>query len=183
MGNVSVPAAYAGTIEQAAASNGIPASLLAALLYHESRFEPGAVSSAGAEGIAQFMPATAAGMGVDPTNPTESIEGAAQLLGSYYPPVRLLFRRAGRVRRRLVGGRALRRDPAVCRDPGVRARRALPRRSVRPIRHGDDMSAATVVVSSGRRSRGHAVPGPGCERGLVPGRCAAVLRGVVSLLS
>ena len=83
MGNVSVPAAYAGTIEQAAASNGIPASLLAALLYHESRFEPGVVSSAGAEGIAQFMPATAAGMGVDPTNPTESIEGAAQLLGSY----------------------------------------------------------------------------------------------------
>jgi len=83
MGNVAVPAAYAGTIQQAASSNGIPASLLAALLYHESRFEPGAVSSAGAEGIAQFMPATAAGMGVDPTNPTQSIEGAAQLLGSY----------------------------------------------------------------------------------------------------
>jgi peptidoglycan DL-endopeptidase CwlO len=83
MGNVAVPSAYAGTIEQAAASNGIPPSLLAALLYHESRFEPGAVSSAGAEGVAQFMPATAAGMGVDPTNPTQSIEGAAQLLGSY----------------------------------------------------------------------------------------------------
>jgi peptidoglycan DL-endopeptidase CwlO len=83
MGNVSVPAAYAGTIEQAAASNGIPAALLAGLLYHESRFEPNVVSSAGAEGIAQFMPATAAGMGVDPTNPTQSIEGAAQLLGGY----------------------------------------------------------------------------------------------------
>ena len=83
MGNVSVPGAYAATIEQAAASNGIPASLLAGLLYHESRFEPGAVSSAGAEGIAQFMPATAAGMGIDPTDPTQSIEGAAELLGSY----------------------------------------------------------------------------------------------------
>jgi cell wall-associated NlpC family hydrolase len=83
MGNVSVPDAYAGTIEQAAASNGIPASLLAGLLYHESRFEPTAVSSAGAEGIAQFMPATAAGMGIDPTDPTQSIEGAAKLLGSY----------------------------------------------------------------------------------------------------
>ena len=83
MGNVAVPGAYAGTIEQAASSNGIPASLLAALLYHESRFEPNVVSSAGAEGIAQFMPATAAGMGIDPTNPTQSIEGAAQLLGSY----------------------------------------------------------------------------------------------------
>ena len=66
MGNVAVPAAYAGTIEQAASSNGIPASLLAALLYHESRFEPNVVSSAGAEGIAQFMPATAAGMGDRP---------------------------------------------------------------------------------------------------------------------
>jgi peptidoglycan DL-endopeptidase CwlO len=83
MGNVAVPAAYAGTIEQASASNGIPASLLAALLYHESRFEPNVVSSAGAEGIAQFMPATAAGMGIDPTDPTQAIEGAAQLLGSY----------------------------------------------------------------------------------------------------
>jgi hypothetical protein len=83
MGNVSVPAAYAGTIEQAASSNGIPASLLAALLYHESRFEPNVVSSAGAEGIAQFMPATAAGMGINPADPTQSIEGAAKLLGSY----------------------------------------------------------------------------------------------------
>jgi peptidoglycan DL-endopeptidase CwlO len=83
MGKVAVPAAYAGTIEQAASSNGIPPSLLAGLLYHESRFEPNVVSSAGAEGIAQFMPATAAGMGIDPTNPTQSIEGAAQLLGSY----------------------------------------------------------------------------------------------------
>jgi peptidoglycan DL-endopeptidase CwlO len=83
MGNVAVPAAYAGTIEQAASSNGIPASLLAALVYHESRFEPNVVSSAGAEGIAQFMPSTAAGMGIDPTNPTQSIQGAAQLLGSY----------------------------------------------------------------------------------------------------
>ena len=83
MGNVTVPAAYAGTVEQAASSNGIPASLLAALLYHESRFEPNVVSSAGAEGIAQFMPATAAGMGIDPTNATQSIEGAAKLLGSY----------------------------------------------------------------------------------------------------
>ncbi len=83
MGNVTVPGQYVGTIEQAAANNGIPASLLAALLYHESRFEPTAVSSAGAEGIAQFMPATAAGMGIDPDDPTEAINGAAKLLGSY----------------------------------------------------------------------------------------------------
>ncbi|MGA2835722.1 MAG: NlpC/P60 family protein [Acidimicrobiales bacterium] len=83
MGNVAVPAAYAGTIEQAATANGIPPSLLAGLLYHESRFEPDVVSSAGAEGIAQFMPSTAAGMGVDPFDPTQAIDGAAKLLGSY----------------------------------------------------------------------------------------------------
>jgi peptidoglycan DL-endopeptidase CwlO len=83
MGNVSVPAQYVAPIEQAAAQNGIPAALLAALVYHESRFEPTALSSAGAEGIAQFMPATAAGMGIDPYDPTEAINGAAQLLGSY----------------------------------------------------------------------------------------------------
>jgi peptidoglycan DL-endopeptidase CwlO len=83
MGNVAVPAQYAGTIEQAAATNGIPPSLLAALLKHESEFEPSVVSSAGAEGIAQFMPSTAAGMGVDPWDPTSAINGAARLLGNY----------------------------------------------------------------------------------------------------
>jgi peptidoglycan DL-endopeptidase CwlO len=83
MGNVTVPGQYVSTIEQAAASNGIPASLLAALLSHESRFEPNVVSSAGAEGIAQFMPGTAAGMGINPDDPTEAINAAAKLLGSY----------------------------------------------------------------------------------------------------
>ena len=83
MGNVTVPGQYVSTIEQAAGDNGIPASLLAALVSHESGFDPTAVSSAGAEGIAQFMPATAAGMGIDPNDPTEAINAAAKLLGSY----------------------------------------------------------------------------------------------------
>jgi hypothetical protein len=83
MGNVTVPGQYAGTITEAAANNGIPAALLAALVKHESGFDPTAVSSAGAEGIAQFMPATAAGMGIDPDDPTEAINAAAKLLGSY----------------------------------------------------------------------------------------------------
>jgi cell wall-associated NlpC family hydrolase len=83
MGNVQVPDQYVSTIEQAAAAHGIPASLLAALAYHESRFEPNAVSSAGAEGIVQFMPATAAGMGINPDDPTQALNAAAKLLGSY----------------------------------------------------------------------------------------------------
>jgi cell wall-associated NlpC family hydrolase len=83
MGNVTVPAQYVNTVEQAASANGIPSSLLAGLIQQESGFNPDAVSSAGAEGIAQFMPATAAGLGVDPYDPTSAINGAAQMLGSY----------------------------------------------------------------------------------------------------
>jgi cell wall-associated NlpC family hydrolase len=83
MGNVTVPAQYVATVEQAASANGIPPSLLAGLIQQESGFNPTAVSSAGAEGIAQFMPATAAGIGVDPYDPTSAINGAAQMLASY----------------------------------------------------------------------------------------------------
>ncbi len=83
MGQVTVPAQFVTTIESAAAANGIPASLLAALVSHESGFNPSAVSSAGAEGIAQFMPATAQGMGVNPFDSTSAINGAAKLLGAY----------------------------------------------------------------------------------------------------
>jgi hypothetical protein len=83
MGQVTVPAQFVSTIQSAAAANGIPASLLAALVSHESGFNPSAMSSAGAEGIAQFMPTTAAGMGVNPFDSTSAINGAAKLLGAY----------------------------------------------------------------------------------------------------
>lgn len=83
MGQVTVPGEYVSTIQSAAAANGVPASLLAALVSHESGFNPNAVSSAGAEGIAQFMPTTAAGMGVNPFDTTQAINGAAKLLGAY----------------------------------------------------------------------------------------------------
>jgi peptidoglycan DL-endopeptidase CwlO len=83
MGQVNVPAQYVSTIESAAAANGIPASLLAALVSHESGFNPNAMSSAGAEGIAQFMPSTASGMGVNPFDSTSAINGAAKLLSAY----------------------------------------------------------------------------------------------------
>jgi cell wall-associated NlpC family hydrolase len=55
----TVPAAYASLIEAAGAScSQLSAPLLAAQLYQESAFDPKAVSPAGAQGIAQFMPAT-----------------------------------------------------------------------------------------------------------------------------
>jgi cell wall-associated NlpC family hydrolase len=56
----SVPAQYAPWIEKAsgACDLDLPAPLLAAQLNQESGFDPNAVSPAGAEGIAQFMPST-----------------------------------------------------------------------------------------------------------------------------
>jgi soluble lytic murein transglycosylase-like protein len=74
---------FAGATVDAANAHGLPADFLAATLLQESAYAPGALSSAGAIGIAQFMPETAAGAGVDPYDPFASIEGAAALLGGY----------------------------------------------------------------------------------------------------
>jgi hypothetical protein len=50
-------------------------------LFQESGFKPGVVSSAGAEGIAQFMPQTSADMGLDnPFDPVQAIRASARLL-------------------------------------------------------------------------------------------------------
>jgi len=74
---------FAGVTARAARANALPAEFLAATLLQESAYDPDAVSSAGAIGLAQFMPETAADAGVDPYDPFDSIEGAAALLGSY----------------------------------------------------------------------------------------------------
>lgn len=77
-----VPAEYRALVLDAATANGLPPTLLAALLRAESGFDPRAVSPVGALGIAQFMPATAASVGLaDPFDPTEAIPAAGRLLG------------------------------------------------------------------------------------------------------
>ncbi len=73
----------AGATESAARAQDLPPEFLAATLLQESAFDPRALSAAGAIGIAQFMPETAADAGVDPFDPFASIRGAASLLGSY----------------------------------------------------------------------------------------------------
>ena len=62
---------------------GIDATLFVRQINPESGFNPHAVSSAGAIGIAQFMPQTAASLGVDPSDPVSSLRGAARLMASY----------------------------------------------------------------------------------------------------
>src|SRR4051812_14452304 len=86
-----VPDAYAPAISRAAQRWNVSATLLAAQLYQESHFNPFASSPAGARGIAQFMPSTAAAYGLrDPTDAAASIDAQAHLM-------RDLLRRFGAV--------------------------------------------------------------------------------------
>lgn len=78
-----VPAQYARLFTTAGAKHGISANLLAAVAKIESNFDPTAVSSAGARGLMQFMPGTAAGLDINPYNPAEAVDGAARLLKGY----------------------------------------------------------------------------------------------------
>lgn len=64
---------YETWIGKASQISGIDPSIFKGQLYQESRFNPNAVSSAGAKGISQFMPATAKEYGIDPSDPKQSI--------------------------------------------------------------------------------------------------------------
>lgn len=69
------------TLTKSAQINDLPVPFFIRLLFQESRFNPGVISSAGAQGIAQFMPATAEDMGVsNPFDPRQAIPASARLL-------------------------------------------------------------------------------------------------------
>lgn len=69
-------------IEVHAYLNGLPPPFLARLIWKESRFDANAVSPAGAEGIAQFMPGTAAMRGLkDSFDIERAIPASAVYLG------------------------------------------------------------------------------------------------------
>ncbi len=69
------------TLADAAVDHNIPAPFLIRLIWQESRFNQNAVSPVGAQGVAQFMPATAAAMRLaDPFNPLEAVRASAALL-------------------------------------------------------------------------------------------------------
>ena len=80
---------YVDYAAQAAQDAGISPEIFVRQIQQESGFQPyrpdgsPLVSPAGAIGIAQFMPGTAAGRGVDPADPYASLDAAAKLMRSY----------------------------------------------------------------------------------------------------
>ncbi|MFZ5782334.1 MAG: lytic transglycosylase domain-containing protein [Pseudomonadota bacterium] len=77
------------TLAQAADDNDLPEEFFTRLIWQESRFDPSAVSPAGAQGIAQFMPRTAAERGLaDAFEPMDALRESA----SYLRELRATFR-------------------------------------------------------------------------------------------
>lgn len=71
-------------VESAAHASNIGIGLLTRVIWTESRFQAHVVSPKGAQGIAQFMPHTAAANGLaDPFDPEQAIPKAANLLADY----------------------------------------------------------------------------------------------------
>jgi soluble lytic murein transglycosylase-like protein len=78
-GSGSVP--YEQQIDSAAQTYGIDPAILKGLIKQESGFNPNAGSPAGAQGLTQLMPGTAAALGVtDVHDPAQSIDGGARYL-------------------------------------------------------------------------------------------------------
>jgi hypothetical protein len=70
-------------VNQASAAFGLPVQLINSVIQTESGYQPNAVSSAGAIGLMQLMPATAQEMGVqNPYDPVQNIWGGTRYLSS-----------------------------------------------------------------------------------------------------
>ncbi|WP_092646613.1 lytic transglycosylase domain-containing protein [Jannaschia faecimaris] len=76
--------AWIDTARAAARRNGVPEDLFLRLVRQESGWNPNARSHKGAMGLAQLMPGTARGLGVDPRNPAQNLDGGARYLAMQY---------------------------------------------------------------------------------------------------
>lgn len=79
--SLQVPARFVPIIREASEAYRIDPALIATVVYKESRFDPNAVSSRGAQGLMQLMPRTAKYLGVsDPFDPRQNILGGTRYL-------------------------------------------------------------------------------------------------------
>lgn len=74
---------YVAIAQQDAIAVGISPDYFVRQINAESGFNPNSVSPAGAVGIAQFLPSTAAGLGINPWDPIQALRGAARLMANY----------------------------------------------------------------------------------------------------
>lgn len=81
--NSSSCSQYATLANMDASNSGIDPTDFVRQIAAESGFNPKALSPAGAEGIAQIMPATASAWGVNPWNPQQSLQAAANAMAGY----------------------------------------------------------------------------------------------------
>ena len=75
---------YVAIAEQDATNAGISPVYFTRQIQVESGFNPNAYSPGGAEGIAQFEPGTAAGLGINPWDPIQALQAAAQMMANLY---------------------------------------------------------------------------------------------------
>jgi hypothetical protein len=74
---------YVALARQDAINAGISPDYFVQQIFVESGFNPNVVSPSGAVGIAQFLPSTAASLGVDPWDPVSALRGASNLMAGY----------------------------------------------------------------------------------------------------
>lgn len=74
---------YRALAKQKARKYGLDPHVFERQINAESGFNPNAGSGAGAVGIAQFMPATAKGLGINPRDPSQALDAAAKLMAGY----------------------------------------------------------------------------------------------------
>jgi len=80
-GGETIDQALCRMIEGAAISRQVPVDFFTRLIWQESSFRPAVTSGAGAQGVAQFMPGTAAERQLaDPFDPEQAIPKSAELL-------------------------------------------------------------------------------------------------------
>lgn len=142
---------YREEARRAARRHGLDPNIFERQIQQESGFNPGARSPAGATGIAQFMPGTAKGLGINPNDPHQALEGAAKLMASY-------VKKYGSYRNALVAYNA---------GPG-RVGGSLPAETqnyIKTILGNKNPSTANVSSGSSARSSATTVTTPGITIG------------------